>query len=255
MADTVAKVLTSSKKPEGSRRGVVGHHWLIISGGLALAASAFSIAAHWLSPFPGDLRLTLWFQSLNSSAFLWFMQKVTLMGAGWESVAVVIICALILWRAIGSAHAILVLVAAVTTFLDVAIKAAVGALRPPEALVHVWDSLRNNGFPSGHSFYAVLIYGLMAYFVFTYMKRPLLRQVLFGVLVTLILLIGASRIYLGAHWPSDVLGGFLWGGVFLCLFIWMDVNKDRMVAQLTDEPAAQPDQNTKGKKNAGEKRK
>jgi undecaprenyl-diphosphatase len=255
MADSVANVLTSSKKPEGSRRGIKGHHWLIIGGGLALAASALSIAAHWLSPFPGDLRLLVWFQSLNSSAMLWFMEKVTLLGAGWESVVIVIVCALVVWRAIGSAHAILVVVAGVTTFLDVALKAAVGALRPPSALVHVWETLHNNGFPSGHSFYAILIFGLMAYFVFTYMKRPLFRKVLFGVLIALILLIGASRVYLGAHWPSDVLGGFLWGGVFLCLFIWADVNKDRMVAQLTDTPVAEPKQNMKGKKNAKEKRK
>lgn len=233
---TVAKVLTSSKKPEGSRRGIKGHHWLIISGGLGLAASALSIAAHWMSPFPGDLSLMLKFQSFNSSTFLWLMEKVTLLPQGWEAFVFVIICALIVWRSIGTPHAIMTVVAGVTTFLDEALKMAVGAIRPSSAVVKVWVSLTNNGFPSGHVFFAILILGLMAYFVWTYMKRKVFREVLFALIVLLIVLIGASRIYLGAHWPSDVLGGYLWGGTFLAFFIWVDVNKDRMIAQMENKP-------------------
>jgi undecaprenyl-diphosphatase len=231
----MGNIVTSPKKGKGSRPGIKGHRWLLIAGFLGILATALSVAAHWLSPFPGDLRFTLWFQSFNSSAFLWLMEKVTLLPQGWEAVVLVIICALIVWRAIGTAHAILTVVAGVVTFLDTALKAAVGALRPPPGVVKVWVSLHNNGFPSGHAFYAMLVLGLMAYFVWAYMKRKMFREVLFACIVLFIILIGASRIYLGVHWPSDVLGGYLWGGTFLAFFIWVDINKDRMIAKIENK--------------------
>jgi len=86
----------------------------------------------------------------------------------------------------------------------------------PETLFVQNMKIKSYSFPSGHAFGSIVIYGLLAYLAYTRLPQPwnLWVAVLLSVLI---LLIGTSRIYLGAHFPSDVLIGWLLGG--LCLFI------------------------------------
>jgi membrane-associated phospholipid phosphatase len=94
------------------------------------------------------------------------------------------------------------------------------ACRPSADLVQVLSHLQDNGFPSGHAIFAIMILGLPAYFMYINMKNQKLRMVVLAGLITLILLIGTSRVYLGVHWPSDVIGGYLIGGALLTVLIW-----------------------------------
>jgi membrane-associated phospholipid phosphatase len=74
-------------------------------------------------------------------------------------------------------------------------------------------------FPSGHSMGSMTYYGFLVYLVIRSKHKPLSKLV-WGVLFGLvILLIGISRIYLGVHYPSDVLAGYMAGGVWLVLCI------------------------------------
>jgi undecaprenyl-diphosphatase len=74
-------------------------------------------------------------------------------------------------------------------------------------------------FPSGHTFVAVSFYGLLTFFVYKNLKSKWSRFicVIFG--LGLILLIGFSRIYLGVHFPSDVLASFAGGAAWLTALI------------------------------------
>ena len=75
-------------------------------------------------------------------------------------------------------------------------------------------------FPSGHTVHAVLLLGLLWLLFSPRMQSQRRRQALAGLLVTLALLVGASRVYLERHWPSDVLGGYLIGGLALWGLWW-----------------------------------
>ncbi len=70
-------------------------------------------------------------------------------------------------------------------------------------------------FPSGHSMMSFIFYGLMVYLVWVNFGGRALRLVVSVLLVLIILAVGISRIYLGVHYPSDVLAGFAAGGFWL----------------------------------------
>ncbi len=70
-------------------------------------------------------------------------------------------------------------------------------------------------FPSGHVVYSVVFFGFLAYLAPRLIKRPRAARTVQVILILLFLLSGVSRVYLERHWPSDVLGGLLLGGLLL----------------------------------------
>ena len=63
-------------------------------------------------------------------------------------------------------------------------------------------------FPSGHSMISMAFYGYLIYLIYKYVKNKYIKWISIILLCTLICAIGISRIYLGVHYTSDVLGGF-----------------------------------------------
>ncbi|HHY97957.1 MAG TPA: phosphatase PAP2 family protein [Firmicutes bacterium] len=84
-------------------------------------------------------------------------------------------------------------------------------------------------FPSGHATISTAVLGVLAYEVFTIMKRGSARLLILLLTLILILMIGISRIYLGVHYPSDVLAGFAIGGFWaICCIIASEMSKRRL---------------------------
>ncbi|HWJ79757.1 MAG TPA: phosphatase PAP2 family protein [Niallia sp.] len=96
------------------------------------------------------------------------------------------------------------------------IKDVIERPRPITASLEDADSF---SFPSGHAMVGLLLYLFIAHLLSKEIKRNSRKLVLAGVALLLILLIGISRIVLGAHYPTDVIGGYLIGGIWL--FIWI----------------------------------
>ncbi|MBD1812816.1 phosphatase PAP2 family protein [Microcoleus vaginatus DQ-U2] len=93
----------------------------------------------------------------------------------------------------------------------------------------LWErvvDVRFYSFPSGHAMISMVIYGLLGYFLGS--RFPKQRWLIYSLTVVLIAAIGLSRLYLGVHWPTDVIAGYTAGLVWLitCILsleIWKEL--------------------------------
>jgi undecaprenyl-diphosphatase len=90
--------------------------------------------------------------------------------------------------------------------------------RPRPQFGRVLVGTGNSSFPSGHAMGSAVIYGLLAYWLMRSLPGRVGRALADGLLV-LVLAIAASRVVLGAHWPSDVVAGVVAGGAWLAVCI------------------------------------
>lgn len=102
------------------------------------------------------------------------------------------------------------------TFLNQVFKFILHRPRPTEYRI---ISETGYSFPSGHSMVSMAFYGYLIYLVYKHIKNKYLKYSLIIILSLLIIMIGISRIYLGVHYTSDVIAGFLFSIAYLIVFI------------------------------------
>ena len=171
--------------------------------------------------FPIDLQITHTLQSITSPVFAAFMSLISWPGFSPQSfiIPLIIVVALYLlgfhWEAVSGLFATIV-----PPLVNVAVKDYIRRPRPTVDLVHVFGVLNSFSFPSGHVMYYVGFFGFLWFLAYTLLKRSWLRTSLLVFLGIFIALVGMSRIYLGQHWASDVLGAYLLGTLTLLVNIW-----------------------------------
>jgi membrane-associated phospholipid phosphatase len=89
--------------------------------------------------------------------------------------------------------------------------------KPRPALWHRLIVETSYSFPSGHALGAVVLYGAIAYLGTAYYPR--FAQLIYGGAIAVITLIGLSRLYLGVHWPTDIIAGYSIGLLWLLICI------------------------------------
>ena len=104
----------------------------------------------------------------------------------------------------------------IVTILNQLLKAILQRPRPTEYRI-----VEETGysFPSGHSMVSMAFYGYLIYLIYKYVKNKYIKWISIVLLSILVCSIGISRIYLGVHYTSDVLGGFLIPMSYLVIYI------------------------------------
>jgi undecaprenyl-diphosphatase len=145
------------------------------------------------------------------------MNTATLIGEPVLVVAVALSVGLIAWRRDNPQIVKAEAAALIACGLNAVLKQFLHRTRP-DTLYVTHMKFKSYSFPSGHAFGSVVVYGLLAYLAFKYLPQPwnVLAAVILGILI---LLVGLSRVYLGAHFPTDVLGGWILGAIALILII------------------------------------
>ena len=77
-------------------------------------------------------------------------------------------------------------------------------------------------YPSGHAMVSLAFYGFAIYLINMKMKASIMKKLIMGLLVLFIILVGFSRIYLGVHHFSDIIGGYIISLAYLILYIKLD---------------------------------
>lgn len=193
------------------RAAVKGAAWaLVLASSLVLSVMA---AQH--SRLPGDLRLTEW---LQDSPFpgLGLSRAVRAVTTTEVVLATGFVAAAVLWL-LGLRRQALALAAAlvVLPLAQHGIKELVDRARPSPELVDVRAAFSSPSFPAGHVVSPTLLYGFLLHLSFR-PGLPIAARTVVGAWSAAILALSApANVYVGVHWPSDVLGGYAWGAVLL----------------------------------------
>ena len=188
-----------------------------LSVGIMLAAFAvLTFLVVTVPLFSIDLKIAIGLQSINNPVFSGLMTFISWVGFSPQSFiasAVITVILFILGYRWESAASLVISV--IIPLLNLLIKTLVHRTRPGVDLINVVNVLSDYSFPSGHVMFYTGFFGFICFLIFTLLKPSWIRTLLFIIFGSHIVLVGISRIYLGQHWASDVLGAYLLGG--LCL--------------------------------------
>ena len=190
---------------------------------LVFVAGAFVVLTFLVKTTPSfaiDLQITRAVQLIEFPSFAWFMSLLSWPGFNPQ---VMILAGLIILLLYGLGlhwEAVMALIAALlSTAINVLVKDLIQRPRPLPGQVNVVATLTNFSFPSGHVMFYVVFLGFIGFLAFSLLKPSLGRSLLLVLIGSPIVLIGLSRIYLGEHWASDVLGAYLLGSLTLAAII------------------------------------
>ncbi len=184
---------------------------------LVSIGALLAFVARVAGPLPGDLPLARFLQDLplpgggsgallsNADRMVWLLLVVALAGT--------------LLRRRWSDALFIFLASFTAVLVGLALKLVVARPRPSAELVRVYDPSQSYSFPSITAFFSVVLLGAIVYLIWRTQLPHSVLSVAVGTSSVLILVLGLSRVYVGEHWATDVLGGWLFGAAWLLVLV------------------------------------
>jgi undecaprenyl-diphosphatase len=190
--------------------GIVGAVLLFLATGAVLSSGALLLT--W------DRPVSEWVTANRTSDLDQVFRAMSRFGATMTVVAVAPVLAAVAWARCRALALTIIVATLARPPLEFTLKELVGRERPD--ISRMVDGV-GHSFPSGHPMAAAALWGLLPVVVSLYTVRRQVWWASVALSATMIALIGASRVYLGVHWLSDVVAGILVGGLFLLGVEWV----------------------------------
>lgn len=200
-----------------------GQKWFTKAFALSLiCVLGFVCIAYWISDHQihrFDETVIASVQGLESPGLTAVMKAFTWIGSGIPVTVITLATLVILYFVLGHRSELVFLtsLAITSSLLNSVIKRIFKRDRPT---LHRIAEANGFSFPSGHAMATIALYGGLAFLLWKHAPALIGRILILAASIVLILMIGVSRIYLGVHYPSDVLGGYLLSASVLAIFIW-----------------------------------
>ncbi|WP_240464324.1 phosphatase PAP2 family protein [Paenibacillus apiarius] len=181
-------------------------------------ALAIAIIRQPLNPF--DLNIAAYVQSFESPGLTKVMELFSTIGSTKSSIIIAVFVMLFLFFALGHRMELIFLcfVLGGSAAMNLLLKLVIHRERP---IAHRLIEETGYSFPSGHTMGAIALYGALAFLLWRHIASRPGRLFLLASSCAMIAMIGLSRVYLGVHYPSDIIGGLISSGFWLALMIWV----------------------------------
>lgn len=195
--------------------------WAVIISVISLSGfslMAMIISGHDILAF--DSVIIAFVQGLETPTLTAIMTFFTFIGS-WKSIVVIALLVILFLYKVLDHRSELVLFSLVIIGAPILNKVLKNFFERTRPDLHRLIEIGGYSFPSGHAMNAMAVYGILTFLLWRHIPTRSGRALLLIVSMMMIFMIGISRVYLGVHYPSDIIAGYFASGFWLAVAIWV----------------------------------